>query len=317
MSQRHSFRVPHGSHVADPPYILSTRFNAYSSLLAFSSRDVEKRFQVRTFQHLLLRLMSLLYCAALQQVSTSDANRFEIIHLEGMEIERLEFLQNSKDRCEIILHWIQRLIVKSRSEGTITVEAPLLAMVFQQLSRGSVNIDDARKIREFPFPFPYAQMMTGMLLIHWVMTPFLMASLCDDWCWAGVLTFITVFILWNMNYVATAIESPFGDGTNDLPLLEMQREFNNSLTTLLMREAQSAPDFSFSHVVHQQVRVQSVEQNRLADPSYLKQSLSHIDASDERVLTVLRNLSDDLSLHARAPELPRSLGGGGDSDGQP
>merc|ERR1719487_863410 len=41
-------------------------YNAASSLIAFSSSDEEKSDQVRDFQHLMVRLMSLLYCSALQ-----------------------------------------------------------------------------------------------------------------------------------------------------------------------------------------------------------------------------------------------------------
>lgn len=275
-------------------------FNAYSQLLAFSNRDPSMVGSVRSFQHLLLRLMSLLYCAALQQVSTSEASRFEIINLEGMEVQRLEFLQASKDRCEIILHWIQRLIVSAKEERICNVEAPLLAMVFQQLSRGIVNIDDARKIREFPFPFPYAQMMTLMLVIHWAITPVLMSLMCHHAWWASVLTFVQVFALWSLNYVATAIESPFGDDENDLPLVDMQQEFNNSLATLLMKEAEHPPAFNFSRQAHESVKIQEVDHIGIADPSFLQEN----DPRSERVLRVLRQLSTDLSMEQAAVELP-------------
>merc|ERR1719161_1463689 len=41
-------------------------FNATSSLLAFCSRKKENHFEVERFQHLFVRLMSMLICAALQ-----------------------------------------------------------------------------------------------------------------------------------------------------------------------------------------------------------------------------------------------------------
>merc|ERR1719238_2612861 len=43
-------------------------FNSYSSLVAFSAVDPKMAPKVEEFHHLLARLMSLLFCAALQQV---------------------------------------------------------------------------------------------------------------------------------------------------------------------------------------------------------------------------------------------------------
>lgn len=280
-------------------------FNAYSSVLIFLSVEKEKADEVKNFQHLLLRLMSLMYCAALQQVSTSRSKMFEIINLDGMEVERMKLLQNSRDRCEIILHWVQQHIVSGRRNGVVQIEAPLMAFVFQQLSAGIVNIDDARKIREFPFPFPYAQMMTGILVIHWLLTPVLMSFLCEHWWWAGLLTGLNVFCFWGMNYVATVMESPFGDAKNDLPLLEMQKEFNNSLTSLLAKGARNPPRFNFSQGLHSAVRVQNVDNKDFANPAHLKASAhvtSDVKGASDRVLVVLRNLTMDFE--GPPPELP-------------
>merc|ERR1719375_1575025 len=47
-------------------------FNAFSNLLAFSSPLPEKRHDVRKFHALLVRLFSMLYGAALQQVAPDE-----------------------------------------------------------------------------------------------------------------------------------------------------------------------------------------------------------------------------------------------------
>jgi len=143
------------------------------------------------------------------------------------------------------LQWVQRITVEASDKGILPIPAPILSRVFQELSRGIVNLSNARKISELPFPFPYAQMITVSLIIHWIMMPVLMSILCHDWWWAGLLTFITVFSNWSINYVAQEIESPFGDDANDLPLVEIQMNFNRMLSTLIMQEAQEAPSFEF------------------------------------------------------------------------
>ena len=59
-------------------------FNAYSSLLAFTNEAPAKDRDVFVFEHRLVRLFSLLYATALEQVSTSDDKQFEIIKLDGL-----------------------------------------------------------------------------------------------------------------------------------------------------------------------------------------------------------------------------------------
>jgi len=44
-------------------------FNATSSLVAFCSSDPDKKTKVKEFQHLVVRLVSIMHCTALQQIS--------------------------------------------------------------------------------------------------------------------------------------------------------------------------------------------------------------------------------------------------------
>jgi putative membrane protein len=106
----------------------------------------------------------------------------------------------------------------------IPVAPPILTRVFQEISRGLVNLNNVKKIRDFPFPFPYAQMITMMLMMHWVITPVASCLIVDNIVWAAVLTFITVFAFWAINYIAEEIEMPFGDDANDLPIADMMRD---------------------------------------------------------------------------------------------
>eukprot|EP00439_Symbiodinium_sp_Y106_P032713 s197_g3.t3 len=226
-------------------------FNAYSSLLAFCSTDPEKRevtgvglklTDVQKFQQLLVRLMSLLYCSALQQVATPPEvmpESFEIIETVGMDAKSLKFLDNVNDKVEVVLQWIQRLIVENHKNGIWAcvvpvasqlhwVAPPILSRVFQEYSRGIVNLNNARKIAEFPFPFPLVQCITFMLGIHWFLIPIICASSIKSLWWAGTLTFVVVFSFWS---------------TNHLPLEDMQVDMNESLLTLMHKHAQFPPDF--------------------------------------------------------------------------
>merc|ERR1712050_3035 len=116
-----------------------------------------------------VRLLSLLYGSALEQVSSCENNKFEIIDVTGMDREHLEFLGTQDNKVEIILQWIQQLVVNKHNDGILNEASPILSRVFQELSRGIVNFKNARKIAELPFPFPYAQLLSVALLIQWFM----------------------------------------------------------------------------------------------------------------------------------------------------
>jgi hypothetical protein len=104
-----------------------------------------------------------------------------------------------------------------------------------------VNLDNAQKLNEFPFPFPYAQLLQQALTIQWFASPIIVAMLCEHAWWAFSLSFATTFFMWSINYVAMEIENPFGDDANDLPLPEMVQSFNEDLVNLLHPLSQDPP----------------------------------------------------------------------------
>lgn len=234
-------------------------FNAYSSLMAFTSTDPKMADKVEEFQHLLARLMSLLFCCGLQQVSPSKDRAFEVIELDGIDRTSLEFLNNAVDKVEVILQWIQRATVIHMQSGVVPVAPPVLSRAFQEVSRGIVNLQNARKIADFPFPFPYAQASMVMLLLHWVYTPVACSYYFSDYYWhraiATAVSFMVIFFLWCINFIALQLEAPFGSKQNDLPMNQMQQDWNKSLTVLLDKRAHRPPDFQFNGDEHRQLNM--------------------------------------------------------------
>lgn len=223
-------------------------FNAFSSLMAFCTNKKEKSADVVQFQHRLVRLISLLYASAVEQVSTIHRPNLEVLDLDGFDLEPFAFMATSHDRCEVVLQWIQRLIIEADSEQTIKVAPPILSRVYNQLGNGIVNLNNARKITDFPIPFPLAQMVTFMLLMHFFITIIVCAASVDTGAWAGFLAFLVVFSFWSINYIAIELEMPFGEDPNDLPLHEMQSDLNKSLVCLMQKSAQVCPAFRYNPV---------------------------------------------------------------------
>eukprot|EP00929_Paragymnodinium_shiwhaense_P059175 TRINITY_DN29626_c0_g2_i1.p1 TRINITY_DN29626_c0_g2~~TRINITY_DN29626_c0_g2_i1.p1 ORF type:complete len:514 (+),score=122.50 TRINITY_DN29626_c0_g2_i1:137-1678(+) len=231
--------------------------NATSSLVAFCTRDPAKKEQVMAFQHLLVRIMSLMHCSAIQEVADMADENFDILETNGLNFDSMEFLLSlsGKDRVEVAMQWIQRLIVNDIQSGVLNIAPPILSRVYQELATGILKFQGAKKIAEFPFPFPYAQMLTVMLFMHWVLAPIMAALVVEDLAACGMVTFVNSFSFWCINYIAAEIEMPFGDNPNDLPVEELQLDFNSSLSRLMNPLVQSPPEFRFDKEMHTEMQL--------------------------------------------------------------
>merc|ERR1712032_791254 len=198
--------------------------------------------------------------------------------------ESLVFLGSAHDRCEVCLQWIQRLIGEANDTQVIKVAPPILSRVYNQLGNGIVNLNNARKITEFPIPFPLAQMITFMLLFHWGITAFVCAASVETTFWAGLITFIVVFSFWSINYIAVELEQPFGDDQNDLPLHGMQVDLNLSLKGLLDDRAQRPPLFNFKED-HKRLNTTRKGVNEVTQEEFVQESQlerNHAPAQTEK-----------------------------------
>merc|ERR1719313_2360811 len=169
--------------------------------MAFTSVDPALQEQVQQYCHLLARLMSLLMCCGLQQVSPQRDRSFSILDLDGIEPESMDFLNNAPDKVEIILQWIQRSMVLHMQTGVLPIAPPILSRAFQEVSRGIVNLQNARKIADFPYPYPLAQISMILQLLHWAAMPFA-ASAALPKGWAVLLSFLLIFVLWCIHFNA-------------------------------------------------------------------------------------------------------------------
>jgi len=149
------------------------------------------------------------------------------------------------------MQWVQRSIVKSVTNDLLPIAPPIMSRAFQQLGDGYTNLIDAQKITDIPFPFPFAQMVTVLLMVSSAVTPCICAFNIESKWSAGGFTFLSIFGFWSLNYIAGEIERPFGDDDNDLPIDALQCEMNRDLKVLLDVNAQSPPSFSFDRDRHE------------------------------------------------------------------
>merc|ERR1719277_1567421 len=151
------------------------------------------------------------------------------------------------NKVEVILHLIQSLITCAHMDGLIDIPPPILSRVFQTISRGFVNLLNAKKITDTKFPFPFVQMIVCLLAVLQVMTPFLLATLIQNPVLVAVFTFVPLFGMFSLNFIAMELENPFGLDDNDLPLNHFQTEMNRCLLMLLHEHTDLVAGINYEH----------------------------------------------------------------------
>lgn len=226
-------------------------FVTASNLVAFcrASSAPEKQ----TFQHTLIRLLSMLHAVSLHQlevggdgvnVSETPAPRTDLIDAYGVDINTIQVLKHEECRVELIVQWIQSLTVDGIKTGVCTIPPPILSRIFQNLSNGLTAYYSAYRVTEVPFPFPYVQTSEVVLLVNIVVTPIVIQSFSTGPLWAGICSFLTTFVLWSLNFIAAELENPFSQTVNVLDMNLLQIEFNKRLKLLLKKHTNKVPTLS-------------------------------------------------------------------------
>eukprot|EP00933_Yihiella_yeosuensis_P073488 TRINITY_DN821_c0_g1_i1.p1 TRINITY_DN821_c0_g1~~TRINITY_DN821_c0_g1_i1.p1 ORF type:complete len:360 (-),score=66.83 TRINITY_DN821_c0_g1_i1:67-1146(-) len=216
------------------------------SVFAFCSNDPAKARQVARFQQLYIRLVSAKFAVSLQRVCELDDDSFEILDWNGIDPKSREFFRNVgyDEKPEIILQWLNRLIVNAQADGTLMAPPPIAGRAFLEISRGKVEYQGLRNLATVPFPFPYAQLITAGMIMHWIITPLLASQYIHARLWCFVACFFVSLILWSLVFIAYQIDNPLGDDHNDLPVQEIMMDFNRQLIMLAQKETQTVPEYA-------------------------------------------------------------------------
>mmetsp|Transcript_158219 Transcript_158219/g.303615 ORF Transcript_158219/g.303615 Transcript_158219/m.303615 type:complete len:597 (-) Transcript_158219:13-1803(-) len=220
-------------------------YDAFASIMAYCKYGVDKKraADVLRFQNTLIRLFSFLHASALAELSVEGLTSFEIVQGLGVDRESLQALRDCdpSTRVDLVFQWIQYLVIDAVNAKILDVPPPILSRAFTEIGGGMSGLHSALKIARIPFPFVYAQCCFWLLMVHWLILPFLVIHWVHSWAWAAVLTFVQVFTFWTLNFIATALEDPFGMDSQDVQRIEMHEEFNRRMKLLLCPFARRTP----------------------------------------------------------------------------
>lgn len=144
--------------------------------------------------------------------------------------ETLAELQESPDRTNTIMHWILFSLAKVSKD--LDIAPPIQSRMYQELSNGMLGFSNAQKIADVPFPFPYAQLLTVVLVMYSVFIPLYVTIFTRSMVIGPVMTFLLFVGVWCVNEVAIELENPFGTDLNDISVPDFHLRFSDALTDI-------------------------------------------------------------------------------------
>jgi len=199
--------------------------DAVLQAVVFDSVSSKSEKDIHAWRTSFVSMMSLLHGVALAELGGLE-HCMPII--EGLDKRSLERLNDPEvqDRVFLVFQWVQDTLVQRITRGGLDVPPPISTRIFQELSNGMLGFNNAIKIHDTPFPFPYVQLITLQLVILAVTSGFVINVFVDSPFWASTFAIVAVGGYNAINEVAIELEDPFGDDANDLPMQEYQNDFN-------------------------------------------------------------------------------------------
>eukprot|EP00820_Chromera_velia_P009006 Cvel_4408.t1-p1 / transcript=Cvel_4408.t1 / gene=Cvel_4408 / organism=Chromera_velia_CCMP2878 / gene_product=UPF0187 protein mll4386, putative / transcript_product=UPF0187 protein mll4386, putative / location=Cvel_scaffold191:111787-116718(+) / protein_length=513 / sequence_SO=supercontig / SO=protein_coding / is_pseudo=false len=189
-----------------------------------------------------VHLCSLLHGSAISYLSRQSGSSLNVIG--GIDQEEASALEDAGDQVYLVKKWLVEMFLSRQADGGLSQQGPIVARLYGAVADGISAFNQACKIEDTPFPFPYVQMIQVFMIALTFFLPVLIVSFERDTWLAVPISAVAVGCFHCLSYAAHAMESPFGERANDLPLADIQDDFNERLFLLL-------PDFAppFPHRV--------------------------------------------------------------------
>merc|ERR550525_1624912 len=88
-----------------------------------------------------------------------------------------------------------------------------------------LGFNQAQKIADVPFPFPYAQLLLVLLVCFSCFIPVYMVCFVKSYIATPILSFLLFEGIWGINETAKELENPFGADSNDITLADFHVRF--------------------------------------------------------------------------------------------
>jgi predicted membrane chloride channel (bestrophin family) len=148
-------------------------------------------------------------------------HEYEVTHLPSEQ--EVVALKKSRERVAVCLYWV--LFDLAEASRALDIAPPIQTRIFQEVSNGMLGYVNAMKISDVPFPFPFAQMCSLLIVVFSCFIPVYMACFTQSMIAGPILTFVLFETIWCINEVSKDLENPFGNSMNDIQLDDFHCRF--------------------------------------------------------------------------------------------
>lgn len=187
-----------------------------------------------------------------REMQAEQLRELDLFVLANPSSEELELIEMASDKVNVICLWIIQGIIEEVRYGTLDIPAPIATRVFQELSTGMLGFNQAHKVAMVPFPFPFAQMVSLLLMMLYLCLPFYVDNFTQNVWLTPVICFVVPFCYCGLNNIAIELEEPFGTDANDVDIADRHRDFLWSLVDTLRQPTR--PPVAENHSLERKIR---------------------------------------------------------------
>jgi predicted membrane chloride channel (bestrophin family) len=159
--------------------------------------------------------------------------------------EEVKILEQCGDKVNLVALWITQGIMLEVRAKTLDAPPPIITRVFQEISIGMLGFHQAHKVAMVPFPFPFAQMVTYLLAVFFLVVPFYIDCFTKHVIITPIISVIVPVCYCGLNMIAVDLETPFYDTKNAVDLDHFNEAFLGLLEdTLLTPQVPPSSDYA-------------------------------------------------------------------------
>lgn len=179
-----------------------------------------------------LRRMILRWLRLAHELAMEDLQGFEFEPEKRkvvLTIEEGVLLRRERIRSVRVMSWIMKSMVVYRD--LFDTGDAVLSRTFQIITQSNLAFNNARRIAETPFPFPFAQLTVLMVNMWALISPVVWAAFFpSSYVYAPVVAIVCTWSLYAINEGSAALEAPFDDSDNCFPLVYYTVSFNDYIS---------------------------------------------------------------------------------------
>lgn len=149
----------------------------------------------------------------------------DLLVLSVPSAEEVAILEQASDKPGAICLWIIQGVILMIRNKLLDIPPPIVSRVFQEISNGMLGFNQAHKVAMVPFPFPFAQMVSLLLLILYCGMPFYIDLFTQNPVCTPLLSFLLPMVYCALNTIAVELEEPFGTDHNDVDIEVRHEDF--------------------------------------------------------------------------------------------